>query len=61
MRTRNEKSTKKTRDPDLVGAEAAMQRAAERARRRAIEITGSVVIFKDGKIVREKPGEEPSA
>lgn len=61
METRNEKSTKKTRDPDLVGAEAAMQRAAERARRRAIATTGSVVVFKDGKIIREKPGEEPSA
>jgi len=53
MDIHNEKSLKKTRDPDLVGAEAAMQRAAERARRRAIETTGSVVIFKDGKIIRE--------
>ncbi len=58
MENRNEKSVKKTRDPDLAGAEAAMQRAAERARRRAIETTGSVVVFKDGKIVRETPEEQ---
>ena len=29
--------TRKPRDPDFIGAEAAMRRAAERARRRAAE------------------------
>ena len=57
MTTRNQENrspSKKPRDPDLIGAEAAMLRASERARRRAIETTGSVAIFRDGKIVREK-------
>lgn len=35
----------------LVGAEAALKRAAIKARRRAIETSGSVAIFEDGKIV----------
>ena len=60
MATRNPKSTKASRDPDLAGAEAAMQRAAGRARRRAAETTGAVVVFKDGQIVKEKPGKHSS-
>ncbi len=39
------------RDPDFVGAEAALKRAAIKARRRAIEVSGSVAIYRDGKIV----------
>ncbi len=50
----NREPTKKPRDPDLVGAEAAMRRAAKIARRRAIETSGFVAVFKDGKIVHEK-------
>ena len=45
---------KKLQGQDLVGAEAAILRAAKLACRRAIETTGSVVIFRDGIIVREK-------
>ena len=45
---------KKLQGQDLVGAEAAILRAAKLACSRAIETTGSVVIFRDGKIVREK-------
>jgi len=56
----NQKSTRKPRDPDFVGAEVAMRRAAKRARRRAAETTGSVVVFKDGKIVQEKVSTEKS-
>ncbi len=56
MSSQNQKSTRKPRDPDLVGAEVAMRRAARRARRRAAETTGSVAVFKDGKIVQEKVG-----
>ncbi len=48
----NHEPAKKPRDPDFVGAEAAMHRAAELARRRAIETSGSVAVFKDGKIVQ---------
>ncbi len=57
MTSRNQENrnpSKKLRDPDLIGAEAAMLRASERARRRAIDTSGSVAIFRNGKIVREK-------
>ena len=45
---------KKLQGQDLVGADAAMLRASKRARHRAIETTGSVAIFRDGRIVLEK-------
>jgi len=56
MSSQNQKSTRKPRDPDLAGAEVAMRRAAKRARRKAAETTGSVAVYKDGKIVQEKVG-----
>ncbi len=56
MSSQNQKSTREPRDPDLVGAAVAMRRAARRSRRRAAESTGSVAVFKDGKIVQEKVG-----
>ncbi len=43
---------KQPRDPDFVGADAAMHRAAKIARRRAMETSGAVAVFRDGKIVR---------
>ena len=58
MSSQNQKSTRKPRDPDLAGAEVAMRRAAKRARRRAAETTGSVAVYKDGKIVQEKLSKE---
>ncbi len=45
---------KKLQDQYLAGVEAAMLRAAKLACHRAIETTGSVVIFRDGVIVQEK-------
>lgn len=45
-------------DPDLAGADAALLRAAERVRREAAAAGRAVVVFKDGEIVWEKPGEE---
>ncbi len=54
MSSQNQKSTKKLRDPDLVGAEIALRRAAERVRRRAAETGSTVVVVKDGKVVWEK-------
>ena len=54
MKQENRQPAKKSRDRDLIGAEAAMLRASERARRRAMETTGSVVIFRDGEIVWEE-------
>ena len=38
----------KPRDPDFIGAELAIQRAAGIARRRAIETLGYVAVFKNG-------------
>jgi hypothetical protein len=40
------------KDPDLRASEAAMQRAAELARKTAIQTDTSLVIMKDGKITR---------
>ena len=57
MTTKNQENRNpinKLRDQDLIGAEAAMLRASKRARRRAIETTGSVAIFRNGIIVQEK-------
>lgn len=39
------------RPVEFVGAEAALRRAAVKARKRAIETTGSVPVWKDGEIV----------
>ena len=45
---------RKPRDPDFVGAEAALRRAAKKARRRAFQTTGKVAVFKDGRVVWQK-------
>ena len=45
-------------DPDLAGADAALRRAGERARREAAVAGQAVVVFIDGEIVWEKPGRE---
>ena len=45
-------------DPDLAGADAALLRAAQRVRREAAALGRTVVVFKDGEIVWEKPGRE---
>ena len=51
---RNEQESQKRERPELlIGAEAALRRAAIKARKRAIENTGSVAVWKDGKIVYE--------
>ncbi len=39
------------RDPDLVGAEAAMWRAAQRARDRAARVGRGVMVWIDGQVV----------
>ena len=56
MNTRSEERLKSNRNSkyhDFDGADAAMRRAAIKARRRAIETTGSVAVYRDGKIVYE--------
>ena len=50
----HQETTEKQRDPDFVGAEIALHRAAKRARHRAMETVGAVAVFKDGKVVWEK-------
>jgi hypothetical protein len=44
------------RDPDLVNSEAALRRAASRAREQARLSAGYVVVYRDGKIVEEWVG-----
>ena len=44
-------------DPDPTGADAALRRAGERARRVAAA-AGQAVVFENGEIVWEKPGRE---
>ena len=39
------------RDPFMAGAEAALRRAAKKARQHNIALTGSVVSYRDGKVV----------
>lgn len=51
----NEKLPEPAPDPDIVGADAALRRAAERARRRASACGNDIAIFQDGKIVWVKP------
>ena len=41
----------KPRDPDFLAAEAALDRAARKARRRAIHTTGSFPVYEDCKVV----------
>lgn len=42
----------------LKGVEAALRRSAARARRDAGLVGGSVVLYRDGKIIRENPNRE---
>ncbi|MFZ0612697.1 MAG: hypothetical protein WAM73_10695 [Desulfobacterales bacterium] len=48
----NEESKK--RDPDLVGAEIAIKRAARKAREKAMRAGAGVIVLKDGHIVEER-------
>ncbi len=50
---------KKERDPDFVNAEIALQRAARKARQRALQAGVGVIVFQDGRIIEERP-EKPS-
>ncbi len=52
-------TTEKTiQDPDLARVEAALLRAAQRARKRAKDTGTPLVIYKDGKIVLQRVDEE---
>ena len=50
-KSENGRSPARPRDPDLAGAEAAMLRAAQRARRRAAANGTPIPVFQDGRIL----------
>lgn len=56
MSDESKKSGKPERDPDMVGSEAALRRAAQRAREQARKSAGYVVVFRGGKIVEDWVG-----
>jgi hypothetical protein len=41
------------RDPDFAAAEIAMKRAAAKARQRAAQVGTGIVVWKDGRVVRD--------
>lgn len=56
MDKQSDKGSKPTKEESaayFAGVEAALRRAAVKARKRAIETTGSVPIWRDGEIVYE--------
>jgi hypothetical protein len=53
MSSKNKKEPTE-RDPDFVSSEIAMHRAAKRAREIARQHNSYIVVFRDGKVVKEK-------
>ncbi len=52
-------TTKKTiQDPDLARVEAALQRAAQKARKTAKDTRTPLVIYKNGRIIKQPVEEE---
>jgi hypothetical protein len=52
-------TVKKTiQDPDLAGVEAALQRAAQKARKTAKDTRTPLVIYKNGRIIMQPVDEE---
>jgi hypothetical protein len=49
---------KQIQDPDLVRVEAALQRAAQRARKTAKDTRTPLVIYKNGRIIMQPVEEE---
>ena len=58
MSAHDMKSSEEPDDLDLRGVETALRRAAARVRADAAAVGGTVVVYRDGKIVWEKPGPE---
>jgi len=54
MSNEDKKGNRSARAPDLVNSEAALRRAARRAREQARGSVGYVVIYRDGKIVEDR-------
>ena len=57
MSDESKKDRASARDPDLVNSEAALRRAAKRAREQARRTAGYVVVYRDGKIVEDWLGQ----
>ncbi len=57
MKTKASNHTRE-RDPDFIGAEVALQRAARKARQIARETGTTVVYMENGKIREDKPDED---
>lgn len=53
-------SRKRIRDKDLASAEAALRRAADRAREIAEQTHTPLVVYEGGRVVRKFPGKEKS-
>lgn len=53
--------SKKPRDPDLAGAEAAMKRAARKAQERARQVGSAVVVWQEGVLIEEQPESSDSS
>ena len=53
MSDESKKHCSSARDPDLANSEAALRRAAKRAREQARHSAGYVVVYRDGKIVED--------
>ena len=51
MSNAEKKAQAPERDPDLVSSEAALRRAAQRAREQARRSVGYVVVYRKGKVV----------
>ena len=48
-------SQSRKRDPDFIGADAALKRAALRARKKALSTGTRIVVVRNGKVVEEHP------
>ena len=54
----NQKKIELAKDPDLAGSWNAIRRAAKRAVQVAVSTNTELVVLRDGKCVRVKPGGE---
>lgn len=61
MGAKQKNEQKKKRDPDLVNAEIAIQRAVRGVRELSEKTGAPIVVLKGGKIVKEVPGTKSHA
>ena len=58
MTTQRGRKVTLKRDPDFIGAESALRRAAKKAREIARRSGGYVVVYRAGRIVKEQMGDQ---